>query len=91
MNVHDLIQVQTWIKTYATLADVENAERVGLVENVRFSAQAKRLFTLLWYWSAPRFHGCAGQQQDRFYQKCGPAALERRIKRCQNIIQRLIC
>lgn len=86
MHPRDLMAVQAWLRTSASLADVEAAQSTGVVGNTRHTEQAVRLFRLLWTWSAPRFTGDAGQQQDRFFTRCGSPALARRIQRCQHFI-----
>lgn len=89
MHPKDLAQVQTWLQAGCSWAEVEDTHPIGLLDNVRFTSDAKRLFFLLWAWSAPRFTGRAGILQDRAYQKGGIDAVNRRIARCNKIIERI--
>lgn len=72
------------------MAEVERSPATGLVGNKRFTSRAVRAFTLIWTWSAPRFAGHAGLVQDRFYYRCGPAALVRRRERALAIVAKLL-
>lgn len=47
------------------------------------SDKARRAYELIWNWSAPRYIGSAGTAQDRFFERCGRRALERRIQRAK--------
>lgn len=89
MNIKDKLQVQTWLRSNATWEEVQAVPERGLVGNVRFSPKAKRLFFLLWAWSTHRFTGRAAAMQDRAYLGGGLAAVNRRIARCNAIIERL--
>lgn len=89
MNIKDKLQAYAWIQAGCSWYEVDNIQPIGLVGNVRFTSDAKRLFFLLWAWSAPRFSGRAGILQDRAYQTGGIAAVNRRIARCNRIIERI--
>lgn len=89
MNMQDRLQVATWLRSGASLSEVENTPRIGLVGNVRFSENAVRLFRLLWLWSAYRFGGFAGAEHDAVYKACGKDFYNRRIDRCQAIIEKI--
>ncbi len=86
MHPRDLVQLQVWLRSNASLADVESVERFGLLDNERFTEQARRAYRLLWEWSACRL---SSEAQARFYAKCGEAALLRRIDRAKSILSRL--
>jgi hypothetical protein len=90
MQLCDVVQVQKWLKTNTSLAEVESTRSVGLVENTRFTNQAVRLYRLLWCWSAQRFSGDYGTIQERYYKRRGLAALNRRIARCQRLISKMV-
>lgn len=81
MLMRDRIQLGYWLRGNASLADVENAGAIGLVENVRFTERARSKFRFVWAWSTERFEGRAGAAQERFYKLHGMAALNRRISR----------
>lgn len=86
MDMKDTLQLQAWLRARLSLAEVEAIEPVGLVGNSRFSPAAVRAFRLLWRWSAPRLTDPA---QDRYVDRCGRAARDRRIERCRHHIARL--
>ncbi|MBM5458595.1 hypothetical protein H8F21_13580 [Pseudomonas sp. P66] len=90
MELKDRIQLARWLKCGATLAEVEDASHVGLVDNTRFTAVAVRAYKLLWTWSAPRFVGEAGHVQERYYDRCGRAAYNRRLERALAITKQLL-
>lgn len=90
MRAKNAEQLRVWIVSRATLADVERAERVGIVGNERFSERARDWFRFVWTWSAPRFTGRAGQLQERYFARCGYAALLRRFERVRAIAARLV-
>lgn len=90
MKMRDQIQLVNWLRSGASLAEVESVSPIGLVGNVRFSPAAVRAYKLIWAWSAPRFHGEAGSAQERFYTKRGAAATMRRIDRCRSIVDNLL-
>ena len=78
----DRVVLQAWVRSRATYRDVAHAERVGLVENERFSLQARRRYLLLWEWSAVLL---SSARQDRMYAWAGAAGVSRRIARAQQI------
>lgn len=86
MNIKDTLILQQWLRSGASLADVERAQRIGLVGNVRFTERAVRAYRLLWTWGAARF---SSAEQDRYCGKCGYPALQRRIARARAIIEKL--
>lgn len=89
MEMKDRRALANWIRSNASLSEVEGTSRFGLVDNERFTYQAVRAFKLLWSWSSHRFAGPAGKAQDRFIDKCGNDALERRFARAKRIADRL--
>lgn len=82
--------LQMWFKTNTTLFDVERLVHTGAVGNQRFTARCVRVFKLLWAWSDQRFFGAEGEAQQRCFDRNGSAFLERRIARCNKIIQDLL-
>lgn len=46
-------------------------------------------YCLLWDWAAPRFSGSAGYKQERFYEKMGQVAYDRRIARVKRLYDRI--
>jgi len=89
MNMKDTLQVSHWLRSGATWNDVMQASRYGLVENERFTERAREVYTWLWTWSAPRFHGRANDLQDAIYAQHGMKALQRRYARVNRIIAKL--
>lgn len=90
MKACDVIQVEKWLKNKVSLEEAEKTSSVGLVDNIRFTPNALRLYRLLWCWSAQRFSGDYGIMQERYYKRRGMAALNRRIARCQKYIERMV-
>ncbi len=90
MSPKDRQVLAAWLRSRASLKEVEAIAPVGLVENERFTPTALRAFRLLWTWSAFRFSGPAGRAQDRFFDRRGPLALTRRIERAQRHAARLM-
>ena len=88
MEIKDKQQLKYWLNN-ASLEDVMRVERIGLVENERFTEQARRAYILLWSWSDYRFEGKAGENQERFYNKCGRNAFIRRKNRALKIIEKI--
>jgi len=89
MLMKDTIALGNWLRSKATLAEVESVSQYGLLDNERFTEQARRAYRLLWTWSAPRFGGIAGLKQERAYARLGADGLRRRFERCNRIIARL--
>ena len=85
MNLKDKEQLKFWL-TYSSLEEVEKANPIGIVGNIRFTENARRAFILLWSWSDYRFEGKAGQDQERYYNKCGRSAFLKRKNRALKII-----
>lgn len=90
MDMKDTLQLERWLRSKASLQEVLDANPVGLVGNVRFGPQARRAFVLAWNWSAHRFHGRIADRQDALYVKHGREFLERRIARCNRMIDRFL-
>jgi hypothetical protein len=88
MVAKDQIQLARWLQSRASLDEVLHAPSTGLAGNERFSERARRAYVLAWTWSADRFHGVAGAQQDVFYKRHGLDALKRRIERCRRFLNR---
>lgn len=90
MDLKNTLALSNWCRARVSLAEVERAAQVGLVDNQRFDHdQAVRAFRLLWTWAGTRYGGTAAEQQERFVAKCGQAALGRRIARAHAWIGRL--
>jgi hypothetical protein len=89
LNPHNLAVLRNWLTAGATLDSVLRAQRLGLLGNERFDERTRDWYVLLWTWGAPRFHGIAGQLQDRYYNRCGREALRRRFARCRALVQRI--
>lgn len=83
MEMKDVLQLDRWLRSGASLSEVEDAQRYGLVDNERFTEQARRAYKLLWLWSAPRFGGAAAVRHERFYNKCGKVMYHSRILRAR--------
>lgn len=81
--------VGAWLRAGYSHNDCMRAERMGLVENERFTYRAKEVYVVLWAWSAYRFEGDAGRAQDALYYRGGIEAVSRRIARCQRLIERI--
>lgn len=90
MDHRDKTQLAVWLRTGATLAEVETTAHLGLVGNTRFTNQAVRAYKLIWTWSAARFSGLAGISQERLYDRCGPEVLQRRMARAQRFASDLV-
>lgn len=85
----DALQLSYWLSSRATLQEVLEANRIGLVGNERFTEKARRVYVLIWEWSAHRFGGAIGARQEALYKRHGRAFLEARFKRVNNIARRL--
>lgn len=90
MDARDTLQLERWLLGRASLAEVEEADPVGLVGNIRFGEQARRAYRLIWAWSTHRFGGWAGSWQERVYARHGRAFVERRIARVQQRVNRFL-
>lgn len=86
MDMKDRLQLGTWLRARVSLKEVEAVSPFGLVGNERFSPAAVRAFRLLWRWSTVRLSDPA---QGRYLDRCGRAALDRRIARCREHVARL--
>jgi hypothetical protein len=86
LTLKDKCVLQSWLRSGATLAQVEAIERIGLVGNERFTEAARDRFVLLWTWSTYRFHGQAGMLQDSYERQYGLTALLRRINRVRRVL-----
>ena len=89
MNTQDKEMLRRWVTGRASLAEVERASPVGLVDNVRFTETARRAYRLLWTWSAYRLSDPACMKQHRTRVALGREGLERRFERCRRIIDRI--
>lgn len=89
MEMKDKIQLQRWVASGASLAEVESVSRFGLVDNERFTERAREVYRWLWTWGAPRFSGTANAMQERVYAKHGMPALNRRYARVSRILARI--
>lgn len=85
MNIKDKLKIWEWLYYGASLREVENISCIGLVGNVRFTPEAKRVYRLIWEWSAVRF---SSESQKLRYIQCGMAGIDRRIERCRRIVSR---
>lgn len=81
--------LSNWLRSGASLDEVESVSRTGLVDNERFTEAAVRAYRLLWNWCSYRFGGDAGDAQERYYAKCGREAFERRRKRARQWANKL--
>lgn len=90
MKMQDKIQLANWLRSNATLHDVETTSRFGLVENERFTERAREVYRFLWTWSAHRFEGQAGRLQNDVYYRHGMLGLDRRFARVNRIIRKII-
>lgn len=80
MNRQDKQRVQMWLESGASLHEVLNTPRNGLVENVRFSEAAVRLFSLIYKWSSFKFSEDYPDSMDY-------AAIMKRVARCKKLVQ----
>lgn len=81
MDMQDTQRVATWLQSGATLDEVLNAPRIGLLGNVRFSDAAVRAFCLIHKWSDYRFSADYPASMDY-------AAIKSRISRCRRLVFR---
>ena len=86
MNSKDKQVLITWLVSKASLNEVENTARIGLVGNVRFSENAVRWYKFIWEFSCHRLSSTA---QDMLYNKHGLKALHRRFNRVNRIVSKL--
>lgn len=85
-TMHDKMTLSQWLRERRSYNDIAELSRFGLVENERFSERARRLYLKLWEWSA---HRMSSRVQNDLY--CTDnMKLNRRIERCQHIINRLM-
>lgn len=89
MEMKDRLALAAWLRSGASLTDVNSLNRYGAVENERFTEQARRAFYLIWSWSAWRTEGEAGDKQYRYLKARGVEALERRHQRAREWAERL--
>lgn len=89
MELKDRVQLAMWLRTGATLAEVECATSTGVVGNTRYTNSAVRAYRLIWTWAAPRFGGEAGKAQDKLYERCGRDSLARRMARARELAERI--
>lgn len=90
MDLKNTMQLSYWLRSGASLEDVERTSPVGMVGNQRYDVdQAQRAYRLLWTWGSHRYTGEAARQQERFMERCGPAALGRRMARAREWAKRL--
>lgn len=66
----------------ATYNQMEQQYRYGLV-----TEKVWKMFLFAWSWCAPRFGGDAGRQQDKFYDKHGKGAYQKRINRVRRFFR----
>lgn len=85
MRMKDTLQLQTWLRSNASLDEVMRTPRFGLVDNERFTEKARKHFIFLWRWGSTR----ESVRHDRFYRVMGAEAYFRRIKRVRRIIEEL--
>lgn len=90
MEMKDTIQLERWLAGRASLQDVMSVERFGLLDNERFTEQARRAYILAWEWSAPRFSGRIGWRQEMLFKRHGQAFLQRRYDRCNRMIAKFL-
>ena len=90
MTRSDLRVLARWLKSGATLEEVEATSSIGLVGNERFSESCRRAYTLLWTWCTYRHGGEAGRKQDRAYEKLGSSGFDRRMQRARRIRQHIM-
>lgn len=89
MTSEDETMLVRWLHAGTSLRDAEEMQWVGRY-NQRYSDRAVQVYRFLWTWSAARYHGVAGAQQDAVYLKGGIKALNRRFARVHRIIARLL-
>lgn len=87
MNSKDKQQLVLWLRTNATLNQVESTSNIGLVGNVRFSHDAIRWYKFIWEFSC---HRLSSAKQDEIYNKHGLKALHRRFNRVNRIVNNLL-
>lgn len=78
MQLKDTLTLEGWLRGRVTYYEVMTMEPVGIVGNVRFTEQARRLYKLLWEWSTYRM---SSNWQERCWKKHGREFVDRRIKR----------
>lgn len=87
MDSKDKQQLIMWLRTNATLNQVESTPSIGLVGNVRFSSDAVQWYKFIWEFSC---HRLSSTKQDRLYNKHGLRALQRRFDRVNRIVNNLL-
>lgn len=87
MNMKDTLQLANWLDSRASYNDVKYVARFGLVDNERFTEQARRAFFLAWTWSG---ESLSDEAKYRFWKRCGEVAFQRRIQRCRRMINRFL-
>lgn len=89
MTAKDRLVLARWIRSGATLGQVEDTASVGIVGNKRFTPAAVRAYKLVWLWCSHRFGGEMGRRQQRAYNRLGKDRFQRRLERGRRWAARL--
>lgn len=65
--------------------EVENIQRLGLVDNIRFDERTRKTWLRVWYWSNFKFCDSGAWSQDKYWVRHGQVGLERRYARAQKL------
>lgn len=83
MELKDRRLLANWLEEGTPIETVCSSLSSSDSAAMSISDKARRAYELIWNWSAPRYIGSAGTAQDRFFERCGRRALERRIQRAK--------
>jgi len=89
MELKDRALLVSWLEDQTPIEQISNIASMNAPQKETISEKARRAYELIWSWSAPRYIGTAGAAQDRFFERCGRDALERRINRARWLAARL--
>lgn len=89
MELKDRALLVSWLEEQTPIEKISNIGSLNAPQTETISEKARRAYELIWSWSAPRYIGAAGAAQDRFFERCGRDALERRINRARWLAARL--
>jgi hypothetical protein len=87
LSIKDRMVLAYWLRAGVSLSEIDSTSRIGIVENERYSSRTVDVYRIMWEWSAPRY---SSRAQERYYNRCGMDALNRRIQRCQKIVFRFL-
>lgn len=91
LDIRNRITLSQWLRNRVSLAEVQDAARIGAVQNERFSERTRQWYFLIWKWSAVRISNelNASQDQERYCGRRGFQALKQRMERINKIADRI--